>query len=139
MSNNSNLRPIELTHEEATILGAKGGKASAKARREKKAMRETLNTLLTMPLQKGQVNELDEIISLGDLKGANLTVQDAIMLSQVRKAIKGDLRSAEFIRDTVGEKPKDTIEINKDVDETALAISEYIDDYKKRNSGTDSE
>lgn len=49
-------------------------------------------------------------------RGRNLTVQDAVILSVLKNAIsKGDLRSIEFIRDTIGEKPKVEVETNANI------------------------
>lgn len=104
MAGKDNLVPVR-SEEEARAKGKKGGIASGKARREKKAMRETLNDLLSLPLQDGKVASLEKIKSLAALKGKNITVQEAIMLSQIQKAMKGDTRAAEYIRDTIGEKP----------------------------------
>ena len=41
------------TKEEQRAIAKKGGIASGKARREKKAMRETLVILLSMPMKSG--------------------------------------------------------------------------------------
>ena len=46
MANNQNLKKT-LTTEEARELGSKGGKASVKARRERKALKEELLLLLS--------------------------------------------------------------------------------------------
>lgn len=108
MANSDNLRT--LTSDEAREIGRKGGKASAKARQEKKQMRETLELLLSMPLENASIDCLENIKGFKDLKGKNITVQDAIMIAQVQKALKGDIRAAEYIRDTAGQKP-----INSDV------------------------
>lgn len=96
--------------------GRKGGIASAKAKREKKAMKETLETLLTMPLKAGRVADLDTIRNLAAIKGKNITVQEAIMLKQIQKAMKGDTKAAEYVRDTSGNKPKDELEMDMDMD-----------------------
>lgn len=93
--------------EEARKNGAKGGIASGKARREKKAMKDTLETLLAMPLKDGLAAGLEEIQSLASVKGKNITVQEAIMLAQIQKAMKGDTRAAEYIRDTSGNKMRE--------------------------------
>lgn len=47
MANESNLRVP--TSEEARRIGFKGGKASAKARRKKKLMKEQIELLLSLP------------------------------------------------------------------------------------------
>ena len=116
MANNKENLKIP-TSEEARIYGSKGGKASGKARREKKAMKETLEALLAMPLNEGKADDIEEIRNLACVKGKNITVQEAIMLTQIKKAIKGDTRAAEYIRDTSGNKIKEGIELSGGVEE----------------------
>lgn len=96
--------------------GRKGGIASAKAKREKKAMKETLETLLALSLKSGKVADIEELQNLAAIKGKNITVQDAIMLKQIQKAMKGDTKAAEYVRDTSGNKPKDELEMDMDMD-----------------------
>lgn len=43
--------------------------------------------------------------------GSTTTVKNAITKQVVQKALKGDLRAAEYIRDTIGEKPVEQIEV----------------------------
>lgn len=90
---------------EARDNGRKGGLASAKARREKKALRETLEELLAMPIKTGKKDDLEKIKCIANVKGKNITMQETIMLAMLNKAAKGDVRAAEYIRDTIGQKP----------------------------------
>lgn len=92
--------------------GKKGGIASGKAKREKKAMKETLETLLSMQLKSGKAADVETIRNLAALKGKNVTVQEAIMLAQIQKAMKGDTRAAEYVRDTIGQKPDNKMNID---------------------------
>jgi hypothetical protein len=111
-----NLIPFnELTEEEHRKIAQKGGKASVKARREKKLMKQTLETLLQMTLNGKEAADLDEIKSLDDLKGKNITVSEAMMLVQVKHALSGDLAAASFIRDMVGEKPAEKLSVSAQV------------------------
>lgn len=109
MANEDNLRPSSPT--EARINGRKGGIASGKARRERKAMRETLEELLSMPIKDGTSDEIDTIKSIAGIKGKNITMQEAIMVAMLNKAAKGDVRAAEYVRDTIGQKPTDKMNI----------------------------
>lgn len=104
-------KPDEFTREERVENGRKGGIASGVAKRKKKAMRETLEILLSMPLNNRKCYEVDEIESFAQLKGKNINVETAILIKQVQRALGGDLPSAEFVRDTSGQKPKDNLEI----------------------------
>lgn len=111
MAGKENLRPVK-SESEAREKGKKGGIASGRVRREKKAMKDTLETLLSMSLKEGIVEDLSEIQSIAKLEGKNITVQEAIMLKQIQKAIKGDTKAAEYIRDTSGNKLKEGLDIS---------------------------
>ena len=91
--------------EEARANGSKGGKASGAARRRRKTFAEGLRELLAMPEDDPTLR--DALIALG-LEG---TMQDAINLAQIRQAKRGDVDSTRFVRDTVGEKPREGLEI----------------------------
>jgi hypothetical protein len=90
------------TSEEAREIGRKGGIASAKARRKRKAIKETLDALLSMTLKESEAANIEEVQSIAALKGKNITVQEAILLSQIQKAIKGDARAALLIFEMLG-------------------------------------
>ena len=99
MANEQNLIPFtsEQSQEEAKKNGRKGGIASGKARRERKALNDTLNALFSMPIKDGKLNELESIKSLASIKGKNITVQEAVVLAQIQKALKGDQRAARLL------------------------------------------
>lgn len=100
--NEENLVIIQST-DEARKKGASGGKASGEARRRKKTFQELIKWALSLPLQSA---EADEIQSLADVEGRNMTAEQAIVISQVMKAIGGDTRSAEWIVENM---PKETV------------------------------
>lgn len=100
------------TIEERRQLAKKAGKASGKARREKKAMRENLQTILAMTLKSGKLADIDSVQNFAALAGKNITVQDAILIKQTQKAMMGDTRAAEFVRDLSGNKPENTLNID---------------------------
>lgn len=106
MAAGDNLRPYRFTSEQsrekAAEAGRKGGKASGAAKRKKKAMREVLEAMLSLPMKGGKVDKLN---SFTDIQNANMTVEQAILAAQILKAVqKGDTRAATFIRDTAGQK-----------------------------------
>ena len=92
--------------------GKKGGIASGKAKREKKALKETLEELLAMPIKDGKSNDIEKIKSIAGIKGKNITMQEAIMVAMLNKAAKGDVRAAEYVRDTIGQKPDSKMNID---------------------------
>ena len=100
------------TKDEQKAIARKGGIASGKARREKKLMRDTLDIILAMPMKNGKNADVESIRSFAALKGKNISVQDAILIAQVQKAMKGDTKAAEYVRDTIGQKPGENIDLN---------------------------
>lgn len=133
-------RIFEMTTEERREAGRKGGLKSGEARRKKKKMCETLETILGMTLKKGELNDIEEIQSLAELNGQNIDVQTAVLLAQVKKAMKGSVMSAEFIRDTVGQRPEDIVKLNADKEDTTLSIKvSYGDTEKNSTSGEDND
>lgn len=87
---NNNLIPIQkgqLSKEESKRRSSNGGKKSVEVRRARKTLKEELLLLL----------------SKGD-------TQEKISLSILEKALGGDVRAFEVIRDTIGEKPIDKVE-----------------------------
>lgn len=102
----------ERTKAEQREIARKGGIASGKARREKRALKDTLEELLAMPMKDGRSADIDEIKSIAGIKGKNITMQEAIMLSMLDKAAKGDVRAAEYVRDTIGQKPDSRMNID---------------------------
>ena len=109
-----------MTPEQRAECGRKGAEKANETKRKRKEMRETLDILLNMPLKKGKVYSAEEIKSFADLNGKNITIDQARMITLVQKALKGDLNAITMVRDTVGEKPTDKMEIK---DTTPVIIS----------------
>jgi hypothetical protein len=105
MANEQNLRNIEeynktLTQEERTKSASRAGKASVRARQEKKLIKDRI-------LERMGASDWDEYI-------------DGIIARA--KESKAD---AEFLRDTIGEKPVDKQEITVN-DDSARMMDEYF-------------
>lgn len=107
MANEQNLVPFtsEQNREEAKKNGQIGGIRSGEARRARKTLREELLMLL----------------SEGD-------TQSKISLAQIQKALKGDTKAFETIRDTIGEKP---------IEKAAVATGGTIEEALKRVEGNE--
>lgn len=118
MANNENLIPVNtLCKEDAKAIRSKGGYARA----EKIKNRKTMKAMLEILLEKEITNA----------KGEKATTQEAITVSLIKQALKGNVKAFEIIRDTMGEKP-DTAVINinqavqvnkKDIDEAVKIIN----------------
>lgn len=105
-----------MTPEQRRENGRKGGIASGEAKRAKKAMKERLEVLLELPMKSGKGVDLDAVKNYAALKGKNITVQDALMIAQIQKALRGDTNAAVFVRDTAGQNPTQKIEAEVDMD-----------------------
>ncbi len=99
MANNENLlKKDDLTAEERRESARRAGIASGIARAKRKTMREMLDYLLEKEITNQKTGE-------------KVTTQEAMMTAVIAKAVKGDMRANEFVRDTVGEKPIERQEI----------------------------
>lgn len=101
MAGKENLRPVS-SKEEARERGRKGGLASGEARRKRKTLKEELLLMLS----EGET-------------------QQSVTLALIEKAMSGDTKAFEVIRDTIGEKPVDKVMI-ADVEPSVIAEVEAI-------------
>lgn len=122
----------DLTAEQRRESARRAGKASAKKKRERREMREMARDILEMPLREGGV---DEVRSMAEVKGKNVTVMEAALLVQAQKALAGDTRAFEMIRDTAGMKPVERVEVAEDVTAAAADIRRMIAAAKAKDDG----
>ena len=101
MAGKENLRPVS-SKEEARERGRKGGLASGEARRKRKTLKEELLLMLS----DGET-------------------QQSVTLALIEKAMSGDTKAFEVIRDTIGERPVDKIMI-ADVEPSVIAEVEAM-------------
>ena len=116
---NHNVKPpctfSKMTPEQRAECGRKGAEVTKRKVRERKAMKETLEILLNMPMKKGKVYTAEEIKSFADLKGKNITIDQAMSVCLIQKALKGDLSAIAMVRDTIGEKPVENVKVDANV------------------------
>lgn len=102
MANEQNLRVP--TSKEARENGRKGGIASAKARKEKKSMRELMNILLELPVSDKNKATM-ETLGIKDEQLQNNKMLVAVGL--MKRAITGDPRAIEVMCGVAGELEKE--------------------------------
>lgn len=104
MANEQNLRPgkYKLTLEEQK----KGGKASGEVRAARRDLRKAFEALLD---QKFTDNK----------SGKKITGAEAIAMKQMEKALKGDPKAFELVRDTAGQKPVEKVVV-AEVDQAVI-------------------
>ena len=129
MANPENLVPNEArTPSQRRENARKAGRASGRKRREMREMRETLRAMLDMPLRPGGVTTAQ---TMDGMEGKNMTVAQAVALAQLRKAMDGDTRAAEFVRDTSGQRPSDRVELSAPSRESAEEFGRMLDEVMR--------
>lgn len=107
-----NLKSFDnMDKEEHLKIASKGGVNSGIARRRKKEVQKILEAFLELPLKKGKLYDVDDVKSFMALKGKNITVNEAIQVTVIQKALKGDLSAINMINELMGEKPANKLEI----------------------------
>ena len=107
--------------QEERIKGAKSPK------RTRKKMREATELVLKTTLKRGDIKDVEGILSLEEAQTANLDVQTAIIIAMAKKALLGDVQAAIYLRDTVGDKPSDKVEIDQ-----SLTVEEWAKNHKPK-------
>jgi len=120
--------PGDRTPDERRESARNAGKASGVSRNKRKTFRESLLTILSMPVDDPETYEALKKLGLDG------TFQSAIDLAQIRNAQRGDTDASRFVRDTIGEKPREGIEIGN-LDDRPLAtidMSKLTDDQLRQ-------
>lgn len=130
-----NLRPPTTT-EEARERGRKGGIKSGEIRRERKALREVLDTLLNLPV--GFEVQKETLVALG-IDEEDCNNQTLISVAMIQAAASGDVKAATWLRDTVGEKPTDKIEASVQTNPLDMKLGELSPQELKELAGFDDE
>jgi len=112
MANEQNLMPIEKvnsrrTREKHSKDSQKAGKKSGEVRRQRKAMKEQFEMLLTLPFK--QSKQLKFIKDLG-INENEIDNQMALVVAMYGKALKGDVQAFNTIREVT----QDSQMVNKE-------------------------
>ena len=103
MANEQNLKPVR-TKKEARERGKNGGIKSGEVRGQRKTLREELLVLLGTKVE-------------------DKTIQEKIIFSLIQEALSGNVKAFETIRDTIGEKPQDKLNISGEVNNPFSGMS----------------
>ena len=95
----------DMSPDERTEFHSRGGKASTAKRRQKKTFAETLRAVLASeyPVE-------DAKRKLQDM-GLDGTWMDQLSQAQVDKASRGDTEAFRAVRDTIGEHPRQAVDV----------------------------
>ena len=108
-----NLIPFTKGDPRAVEMQRKGAEVRRYNKAQRVKMRDELNTLLKLSLKKGDLILPDEVTNLAEAKDMNIPVQTAINVAMIQRAIMGDVQAATWVRDTLGEKPTDKVELDQ--------------------------
>ena len=100
-----NLRPHKKGDPHAKETGRKGAVASNKKQAQKRSMREWAEFYANLPLRKdGKVKDPK---AAEEIRDTNTTMEGAVLAAMYNKAIKGDVRAAEFLAKLKGQTTED--------------------------------
>mgnify|MGYP003602978361 FL=1 len=119
-------RPIDDNPpERAREIRRMGGIASGVAKRRKKLIKETIATILELPVKDKRVK--DGLKRIG-LTTEDMTQQSLMILGVMKRAQNGDPYAATFIRDTLGQKEAEKLDLIQPVQ--IVVQDDYGDDDK---------
>ena len=90
-----------ITKEKTKKKGKIGAKKSLQTRRKKKKLKEALTALMELPVSERNKQSMR---ALG-IDDKDMNNQMLVAVAAFQKAIKGDVRAMEFIRDMTGQQP----------------------------------
>lgn len=107
MANEKNLIPFtsNQSREEAKKNGAKGGKKSGEVKRQRKAMQQQMELLLSLPVKNEEQKAFMEQIGIDR---ENMDNQMMLLMSVFSKAMNGDLEAFREIKSVVSDVGKNS-------------------------------
>ncbi len=118
------------TTEELREITSRAGRASGESRRRKADFRKTLNMLLTAEIDNPEWTPI-----LQEL-GLDSTLESAVNMAMIKKALLGDVKAYVAIRDTLGQ----TTKSERDLEEQDEKIkSAKLENEEKRKKAKEDE
>ena len=108
----------KMTPERRREICRKGAEAVNKLHGEKKTAKQSLEKILTLKIDSEIMDAADLPRELADkLKRDNpdATLYDLIQIVAVGRAVGGNMKAYELIRDTYGDKPIDRVEVTENI------------------------
>ena len=116
-----NLKPIPITEREPERrreICQKGAAAVNKIHGEQKTAKESLNRMLSILATDEIIEQADIETALADRlrkENPNMTIYDVANAAAIGRAIAGNVKAMEYIRDTRGDAPIKQIEVTENV------------------------
>ena len=94
-----------MSPEERREAQRRGGLKTAALAKRRKHMQEIAAQVLSMHLE--DADEIEAALKKGGMTDPDINYAAGIIMVQTKKAMGGDTKAAEFVRDTSGQKPVD--------------------------------
>ena len=108
----------EMSPEKRQEICRKGGKAVQELHGEKKTAKQALQNVLSLKVTPEIIAGADIDEAIADrLKrdNPNATIYDLIQAVAVGRALEGNIKAAEYVRDTHGDRPIERVEVTDNV------------------------
>lgn len=137
-----------LTKEQLSANGKKGGRRSAEVKKQKKAMKEELLMILSLPVKRSIKNAatkmltIDKAKALADFSSRNTQVQTQILLKLTQMAMSGNLKAMQLIMELSGDLSRNNTTDNQEAQEMVamdffVKQKVQVDDMKSNNKETE--
>ena len=100
--NGGKLARLENNREEASTRGRAGANASNTAQAARRTFAEVIEEMLVKPANAQMIEDLELTTGATNL--------DAIIAAALKQASRGNVKAADFLRDTIGQKPSEKID-----------------------------
>lgn len=116
-----NLKPIPITArspEERQEIQRKGAEALNKIKGEEKTAKQSLDRMLSILVTEGILDKADIDAELAERlrrENPSMTLYDAVNAVALGRALAGNMKAAEYIRDTRGDAPVKQIEVTENI------------------------
>lgn len=140
MANNGNLKRGNpetqfKSGQQAVESGRKGGIASGEAKRRKRDAKEIIEIFLSMNINNGKKSDIEGIKNFMDIQGKTITVEEAMHLKMVQKALKGDLNAYNMALSIIGDKPAEKVKVEANVNPMAELTTEELRKLIEQHGG----
>lgn len=127
MANQDNLVSLkDRTERERKEIARKGAETTNKIKRQRKAMREQMEMLLTLPLKDQKIiNKFKQIgVDTNDMNN-----QMALIMATYQKALRGDMQAMNVVRELVGERVQE-FRVSASIDDKVQELHSMLDNMK---------
>lgn len=119
------LTPLQtIDPEKAREIRRKGQEAQAAKYRQRKTIKEILTGILAE--NAAETLQSAAVLEYAEKHGKTLSNYDAVVIAQVVEAQKGSTRAAEFVRDSVGDKPGEKVDFTGNMSDADRRMLETV-------------